>query len=149
MAKSDSSVFKRGYNKVARRIVLPNLKAAVSFKVPAGFFPTKVYAENASTTASSVSVGNVAAGAQYLAATAVPVAAGGVPGVLYPTNALVAALPANPGADTDMHVTLTAYPVRNPTAPTAQQKGAVSVVIEFEELYGSVSLPSFVNNAGY
>lgn len=149
MAKNDSSVFKLGYNMVKRRVVIPGVKAAGFFALPAGAAVTRIYAENKSTTASNLTVGNAAAGAQYLASIAVPIAAGGVPGVLYPQAALVAARPANPGVDTAVHYTLSAYPVTNPTAPSAKQKGAISIVIEFEELYGSLDLPSVVNQAGY
>lgn len=149
MAKSDSSAFKRGYNLVKRRMVIPNVKAAGSFPLPAGAFLTAIYAENASTTAANLSVGNAAAGAQHLAATAVPIASGGVPGVLYPQAPLVAARPANPGVDTAVHYTLSAYPVRNPTAAVAKQKGAISIVVEFTELYGSSDLPNNGSNVAY
>lgn len=142
MAKTDSSVFKLGFNKVSRRVVIPRIKAAQVFDVPAGMFIRRVYAENRSTTAVNLTVGNAAAGAQYLASTAVPVAVGGVPGVLYPQETLKTALPANPGTDTNVHITLSAYPVDNAALPAARQKGMVSVVIEYEELYGSLDIPS-------
>ena len=146
MAKSDSSVFKRGYNKVNRRVVIPAVKAAGSFALPAGAFVSRVYAQNRSTTASSLSVGNAAAGAQYLAAVAIPVADVNGAGILYP-RAAIALQPSK--VNSEVHYTLTAYPIANPTAPVAKQKGAVDVVIEFEELWGSLDLPSFVNQAGY
>lgn len=138
MAKSDSSVFKKGYNKVDRRVVVPAIKGPIEIPVPAGFWPRRVYAQNRSTTATNITVGNAAAGAQYLASTAVPVAAGGVPGVLYPTETLKTAVPANPGTNSSMHVTLSAYPT---VGTGANARGQVDVVVEYEELYGSLDIP--------
>lgn len=134
------SVFKLGYNKVDRRVVLPGVKAATVFDIPAGAVLKRVYAQNRSTTATNLTVGNAAAGAQYLASVAVPVADGTGAGVLPPKNALQ--LAAAPKVDTNVHVTLSAYPVTNPTATADKQRGAVDVVIEYEEMWDSLPIPT-------
>lgn len=133
------SVFKLGYNKVDRRVVLPGVKAAMVFDIPAGAVVKRVYAQNRSTTAANLSLGTAAGGAEYLAAVAVPVANAQGAGILSPKNALQ---PAVPRVAANVHVTLSAYPVSNPTAPAAQQKGAIDVVIEYEEMWDSLPLPT-------
>lgn len=155
------SVFKLGYNKVDRRMVLPGLVAAVSFPVPAGTFVKRIYAQNRSTTATNLTVGNAPAGAQYLASVAVPVATdvsvpderkGAAPGatvtvrragILTPKAAIdVAASKVN----STVHVTLSAYPA---VGTGDQARGLVDVVVEFEELWDSLPLPNSVNVHGY
>lgn len=69
------SVFDRGSNQVIRRAVLRNIVAtAFTIPLPAGAKVTRIDARNKGTTAANLSAGTAAAGAQYLAATAVPVA---------------------------------------------------------------------------
>lgn len=155
------SVFKLGYNKVDRRMVLPGLVEAVSFAVPAGAFVARVYAQNRSTEAVNLTVGNAAAGAQYLASVAIPVgtdvavpderkdAAPGATvtvrraGVLYP-RAAIALQPSK--VNSEVHVTLSAYPS---TGEGVNERGLVDVVVEFEELWDSLPLPNSVNVHGY
>ena len=155
------SVFKKGYNKVGRRVVIPALTKAFSFDIPAGAFVSRIYAQNRSTTATNLTVGNAAAGAQYLASVAVPVAFNVVvpderrdapsgatvtvsrAGILYP-RAAIALQPSK--VDSKVHVALSAYP----TVGTGDnERGLVDVVVEFEELWDSLPIPSFVNNNGY
>lgn len=136
MAKNDSSIFKYGYNKVARRLVLPNLKAAAAIDLPAGAVVRQIYSQNESTTASNLTVGNAAAGAQYLASTATVISDANGPGI----TANPALAVAVSKVDSKLHVTLSAYPIKNPTAPAAKQKGAISVVVEYDELLGSLDL---------
>jgi hypothetical protein len=133
-------VFKLGFNKVTRRVVLPNLKAAAVVDLPAGAHVRNVYTKNDTTTASNLTAGNVAAGAQYVASAAVGVADGTGPQVTVHTVI-------NPGISkvaSSFHVTLSAYPIKNPTAPAAQQKGGISVVIEYTELLDG--LPEALRN---
>lgn len=140
------SVFKLGYNKVDRRVVIPGIKAATVFDIPAGAVVSRIYAQNRSTTASNLTVGNAAAGAQYLASVAVPVADSTGYGVLSPKPALAVAVSK---VDSNVHITLSAYPVTNPTANTAKQKGAIDVVVEYEEMWGSLATPSQHNPRAY
>lgn len=134
------SVFKKGQNKVNRRVVLEGLTAAAVVRLPAYAVVQRFYARNRSTTASSLSAGNVAAGAQYLAATAIGVADGSGPAVLRPTAALQTQ--AISKVDSDLHITLSAYPL-----VTDSTKGAVDVVIEYEELEGSLAVPGGIHIA--
>lgn len=136
MAKNDSSVFKYGYNKVTRRVVVPNIKAATSFDLPAGAVLRQIYSQNETTTASNLTVGNAAAGAQYLASTATVVSDANGPGI----TANPALAVAVSKVDSKVHITLSAYPIKNPTAPVAKQKGGISVVVEYDELLGSLDL---------
>lgn len=137
------SVFKKGYNKVDRRVVVPGLLGPVVIPAPAGAVVKRVYAQNRSTSASSLTVGNVAAGAQYLASIAVPVATNVTvdgatvqrPGVLSPKPALDIAVPK---VDFDIHVTLSAYPS---TGSGDNERGLVDVVVEYEEMWDSLPIP--------
>lgn len=155
------SVFKKGFNKVDRRVVIPGLTEAVSFPIPAGAYVSRVYAQNRSTEATNLTVGNVASGAQYLASVAVPVASNvTVPderkdaapgatvtvsraGILYP-RAAIALQPSK--VDSAVHVTLSAYPT---VGEGDNERGLVDVVIEIEELWDSLPIPSFLNTNGY
>lgn len=151
------SVFKKGFNKVNRRVVLPSLVGTSVFALPAGAWVTRVYAQNRSTTATNLTVGSAAGGAQYLASVAVPVAStvavpneapGAAPGstvnvlragILSPKNAI----DVQPSKVTSaLHVALSAY-------PTVGGRGQVDVVIELEEMWGSLPIPSTINNKGY
>lgn len=155
------SVFKKGFNKVDRRVVLPGLTAAAVFAMPAGAWVKRVYAQNRSVTTTNLTVGSAAAGAQYLASVAVPVAStvavpneapGAAPGstvnvvragILSPKNAI----DVQPSKVTSaLHVTLSAYPT---TGTGANVRGQVDVVIELEEMWGSLPIPSTINNKGY
>lgn len=139
------SVFKRGFNKVDRRVVLEGITAAVSFDIPAGAFVSRVYAQNRSTTATNLTVGNVAAGAQYLASVAVPVATAAsgstpvLPGVLAPRDAIAVAVSKTVS---NVHVTLSAYPTLPALGLQGSPRGLVDVVIEFEELWDSLPIPT-------
>lgn len=139
------SVFKRGFNKVDRRVVLSGITAALSFDIPAGAYVKRVYAQNRSTTAVNLTVGNAAAGAQYLASTAVPVATAAsgstplLPGVLAPTDAIKI----NPSkVVSNVHVTLSAYPTLPALGLQGEDRGLVDVVIEYEELWDSLPIPT-------
>jgi hypothetical protein len=127
------SVFKYGFNKVNRRVVIPAIKAAQVFDIPAGAHLQRIYAQNRSTTATSLSVGNAVGGAQYLAAIAVPVADGTGPGILAPQNALAVAISK---VVSNVNITLTAYTL------DADGKGTTDVVVEYEELLDSLPIAS-------
>lgn len=137
------SVFKKGYNKVDRRVVLPGVLEALTVQAPAGAVVKRIYAQNRSTTATNLSVGNTAAGEQYLAAVAVPVATDVTvdgatvrrAGILSPKNALQ---PAVPKVDFNIHVTLSAYPS---VGDGDDERGLVDVVIEYEEMWDSLPIP--------
>lgn len=133
------SVFDIGQNIVHRRVVIPAIKAAQVFDIPAGAVLRFAYARNRSTTATNLSIGNAAGGTQYLAATAVPVADGTGPGLMSHkslTDIAVSKVASN------VHITLSAYPVLNPGVPAAKQIGAVDVVIEYVELLDSLPIPT-------
>lgn len=134
------SVFKKGRNKVNRRVLRLNLTAADSFQIPAGAFVSRIYAQNKSTsTAPNLTVGNAAAGAQYLASVAVPVAVAPTSdsqgyGILYPR----AAIPLQPSVSkSTVYITLSSYPV------DASGKGQVSVIVEYEEMWGSLNAQGY------
>lgn len=133
------SVFDIGQNIAHRRVVIPNIKAAQVFDIPAGAVLRFAYARNRTTTAVNLTIGNAAAGAQYLASTAIPVADGQGAGLMSHKSLL------DPGVSktvSNVHVTLSAYPVQNPTAPAAKQIGGVDVVIEYVELLDSLPIPT-------
>lgn len=121
------------------------LRLQALFALPAGALLAECTLRTVARLLPASSVGNAAAGAQYLAAVAIPVADVNGAGILYP-RAAIALQPSK--VNSEVHYTLTAYPIANPTAPIAKQKGAVDIVIESEELWGSLDLPSFVNQAG-
>ncbi|AGC36040.1 hypothetical protein HOS23_gp57 [Rhizobium phage RHEph09] len=139
------SVFKRGYNKVERRVLLRNLKAAASILLPAGADVRRVYAINETTTASNLTVGNAAAGAQYLASVAVPVSDVNGAGLL--SAPAIALTPSK--VESSLYVTLSAYPVKNPTAPSAKQRGGITVVVEYVELLDSLSIAKLQTQVQY
>lgn len=137
------SVFDIGQNIVHRRVVIPAIKAAQVFDIPAGAHVLRAYARNRSTTAVNLSLGNAAAGTQYLAATAIPVGdnVGAIQGAgLLGQTAATYVAPSKVASN--VHVTLSAYPIANPTAATAKQQGAVDVVIEYVELLDSLPIPT-------
>ncbi|QIG73216.1 hypothetical protein [Rhizobium phage RHph_I40] len=138
-------VFKTGAAKVERRVLLRNLKAAASIKLPAGADVRRIYATNETTTASNLTVGNAAAGAQYLASVAVPVSDVNGAGML--SSPAIALTPSK--VQSNLHVTLSAYPIKNPTAPVAKQKGGITVVVEYVELLNSLSIADLAAQVQY
>lgn len=120
--------FTKGRSAVSRRVVLNNVPLASSFDVPAGTWVKRIYARNRSATATNLTVGNAAAGAQFLASTAVPVGTTSAPGYV-----VAPAINVAPSAVvTNVHITLSSLP------PVAAN--GVDVVIEFDELEESLPL---------
>jgi len=69
------TIFTRGSTRVHRSVRLVNQTGtAITVPLPAGAKVTRIHARNKGTVAFNLSAGNVVSGAQYLAATAVPVA---------------------------------------------------------------------------
>lgn len=131
------SAFDKGESLVSRRVIIKNPQAAGSFDIPAGAHVNKVYARNRSSTAANLTVGNAAAGAQFVASVAVPVGTTAAPGYVVPTVLNVA-----PSAvATAVHYTLSAYPT--------VAAGGSDIVIEYVELEDSLSLISQNFPVGY
>lgn len=120
------SVFDKGETAVSRRVVIRNPLAAGSFDIPIGAHVTRVTARNRTATASNLTVGNAAAGAQFLASVAVPVGTTAAPG--YVRSPAISVAPSN--VVTNVHYTLSAYPA----AP------GIDIVIEYDELEDSLPL---------
>lgn len=120
------SAFDKGESLVCRRVVIRNPTAAGSFDIPAGAWVKAVYARNRTATAANLTVGNAAAGAQFVASVAVPVGTAALPGYVVPTVLNVA--PSN--AVTNVHYTLSAYPA----------SPGVDITIEYVELEDSLPL---------
>ncbi len=118
------SLFSKNRNRVRRKVYLPKCAAAAVVNVPAGATDVKVYARNNTATATSISVGNVAAGAQFVAVTAVPTGTVAAPGYLNP--AIVG--------------TTLVYQANGTINVTMTVGGIADVVVEFTELAASLPL---------
>ncbi len=129
------SIFMKGRNSVKRRVVVRGITAATAFDIPAGAVVKNVYAQNRSTTAANLTVGNAAAGAQFVASVAVPVATGVAPNTVYGLVdcTTLAVQPAT--VQSTVYITLSAYPTDGGTPA----KGMIDVVVEYQELWGSIN----------
>lgn len=118
------NVFKKGNNKVSRRVVLEKVTADKTFQLPAGGEIVKIYMQrtSAADTTGGVRIGTAAAGAQIAAAQAlatqnlpvvVPVVANGIL-----------------GTDRTLYI----------STATAWNGASVNIVVEYNELLGSLPL---------
>ena len=117
-------LFSKSRTVVRRRVYLPKVAAAAVFQVPAGASNVKLFAQNKTATAVSVSAGNAVGGAQFCAVTAVGTGTVAAPAVIRPAQAGPTVVYQ---ADGDLHVTATVA-------------GIADVVIEFEEMRNSLPL---------
>lgn len=134
------SVFDKGSNQVTRRAVVRNITGTTAtLPLPAGAKVTRVDARNKGTVAVNLSVGNAAAGAQFLAATAVPVATSNTDittAGLLSEQALSVAVSKTAGT---VYLTLSA----TPGAP------GVDVVVHYTELLDSLAPKQTANPPAY
>jgi len=133
------SIFQRGSTKVDRRVLLQNLVANTSFAIPAGAKLQRVYARNKGTVATNLSVGNAAAGAQFLAATAVPVASSA-------TDVTTAGLISEVAISVAVNITASTVYLTFSVAPGAP---GVDVCITYDELLDSLAAPALNNPVAY
>lgn len=117
---------KGGFNMVVRQTQVLKIASATSFKIPAYAKVRRIYAQNRTATTSNLTVGNAAAGAQYLASTAVPTGTGTAPGMVA-AQAIDVAISK---VESEVHITLSAYAA-----------GGIDVVVEFDEYADSLPLP--------
>lgn len=80
------SIFSKNRNVVRRRVYLPKVAAAAVVYVPAGAANVRIYAQNKTATAVSISAGNAVGGAQHAAVTAVPTGTISAPGIIAPAQ---------------------------------------------------------------
>ena len=118
------SLFSKNRNRVRRKVYLPKAAAASVINVPAGATDVRVYARNTTATATSISVGNAPAGAQFVAVTPVPTGTVAAPGYLNP--AIVG--------------TTLVYQANGTINVTMTVGGVADVVVEFTELANSLPL---------
>lgn len=117
-------LFSKSRSVVTRRVYLPKVAAADIVKVPAGAANVKVFAQNKTGTAVSISAGNSVGGAQFCAVTPVGTGTVAAPAVIRPAQAGPTIVYA---ADGDLHVTATVG-------------GVADVVIEYTEMLKSLPL---------
>lgn len=117
-------LFSKSRTVVRRRVYLPKVATAAVVKVPAGAADVKIFAQNKTNTAVSVSAGNSPGGAQFCAVTPVGTGTVAAPAVIRPAQAGPTIVYA---ADGDLHITATVA-------------GIADVVVEYDEMLKSLPL---------
>lgn len=118
---------KGGHNMVTRQVIVRAPTVAGSFDIPAYAKVKRIIARNRTATASNLTVGNAAAGAQFLASTAVPTGTATLPGMVEAPAISVAIST----AVSTVHYTLSAY-----------ASGGIDIMVEYEEYGDSLPLPT-------
>lgn len=117
-------LFSKSRTVVRRRVYLPKVAAAAIVQVPLGAMNVRIYAQNKTATAVSVSAGNVAAGAQFAAVTAVGTGTAAAPAIIAPAQAGPTIVYQ---ADGQVHITATVA-------------GIADVVVAYDEAHTSLPL---------
>ena len=134
------TIFTRGSTRVNRSVRLVNQTGtAIVVPLPAGAKLIRVSARNKSTTALNISAGTAAAGAQYLAATAVPASTDA-------TDITKAGLASEPAISVAVSNIASILYITLSAAPAAP---GVDIVVDYLELLESLPAPLLNNPVAY